>query len=94
MTISYALINTNDGLGTQHFSADGTGSITWRMNTNFNANTAAKESFLRAFETWRCETGINWNIGAITSVNASAVDGISLISFDNASSPLPEGTLG
>jgi hypothetical protein len=94
LTISYALINTNDGLGTQHFSADGTGSITWRMNTNFNANTAAKESFLRAFETWRCETGINWVVGANTSVNVSAIDGISLISFDNASSPLPEGTLG
>ena len=94
LTISYALINTNDGFGTQHFSADGTGSLTWRMNTNFNANNPAKESFLRAFESWRCETGVNWIIGTNTSINEAAIDDTSIISFDSASNPLPEGTLG
>ena len=94
LTISYSLINTSDGFGTQHFSANGNGDLTWQMNTGFDANTAAKESFLRAFESWRCETKVNWLIGSNTSVNSSLIDGVNVISFDNAANPLPDGVLG
>ncbi len=94
LTVSYALVNTSDGLGTQHFSRNGNGNLTWQMNTNFDANTQAKESFLRAFESWRCETGINWLIGANTSISSSGIDNTSVITFDNASNPLPDGVLG
>ncbi|MFD1616112.1 T9SS type A sorting domain-containing protein [Gelatiniphilus marinus] len=94
LTITYALINSDDGLGTQHFSANNTGNMTWQLNTDFDANTAAKTAFLRAFETWRCETKINWIIGANTPVSSSEIDGISLVTFDTAANPLPDGLLG
>ena len=61
------------------------------MNTDFDTNSDAKTSFLRAFETWRCETNINWVIGATTSINSSAIDGVNVITFNNS---LPEGMLG
>lgn len=94
LTVTYALINTDDGLGTQHISENGNGDITWRMNTAFDANTPAKTAFLRAFETWRCETKINWLIGNNTSVSSSEIDDISVVTFDTAANPLPAGLLG
>lgn len=96
LTVDYSLINSVDGLGTQHYSSNGLGDITWTMNTNFDANAPAKAAFLRAFEKWRCETKINWVLAnGTTTVNTSNInDGINIISFDTASNPLPEGTLG
>src|SRR5690606_25678016 len=63
------------------------------MNTDFNANTPAKEAFLRAFDTWRCETGINWLMGSTTSVNVGVQDGVNVVVFDN-NDPLDAGVLG
>lgn len=65
---------------TQHVQTDG--SRTFLMNTGFNNNTDAKNAFLRALDTWRCETGINWVNGATTSTNAADRDGINVVIFD------------
>lgn len=68
---------------TQHINDDASGGYTWRMFTDFNANVNAKASFLRAFETWRCETGINWTVGATTTVDVASQDDVNVIRFDN-----------
>ncbi|MCK5815992.1 MAG: T9SS type A sorting domain-containing protein [Flavobacteriaceae bacterium] len=77
----------------QHVDDNGLGGYTWQMNSTFDANTAAKESFIRAFDAWRCETGVNWILGATTSVDVIAVDGVNIIRFD-FEDELPSGTLG
>jgi len=98
LTVSYALLNSvESGIAflRQHVGEDMDGEMTWRMNTDFNANTPAKESFLRAFEDWRCNTGINWVIGPTTSVDEEGVDGVNVITFDDSATvPLDDGILG
>ncbi|MGZ5287289.1 MAG: T9SS type A sorting domain-containing protein, partial [Flavisolibacter sp.] len=100
LTISYAHSNVpyDPGSGTiayqnDHINNNGSGGYTWRMNTGFDANAAAKASFLRGFDSWRCGTDVNWTIGATTAVNDAVGDGINIITFDNAA-PLGSGTLG
>lgn len=78
---------------TRHYGLNGMNGITWQMYTSFNANTAAKNSFLRAFQTWRCNTNINWLIGTTVSTNTIAYDGVDVIRFD-VGSELPAGVLG
>ncbi|MDO7171010.1 T9SS type A sorting domain-containing protein [Mariniflexile sp. AS56] len=69
----------------QHVNENAAGGYTWQMFTDFNANANAKAAFLRAFESWRCATGINWVIGATTTVDIDADDGVNVIRFDNGS---------
>jgi len=78
---------------TQHINANGNGGYIWQMHTDFDNNTAAKASFLRAFDTWRCETDIYWTIGEVTAEDVIAGDGINIIRFDNGNE-LAAGTLG
>ncbi|WP_027137630.1 T9SS type A sorting domain-containing protein [Gaetbulibacter saemankumensis] len=96
--IDFAQINLeyNSGSGkiayqTQHIDDNSEGGNTWIMNTNFSA-TGAKEAFARAFESWTCGSGINWEISASTTpINTNADDGVNVITFvDN----LGTGTLG
>ena len=102
LTVSYALINfSSDAINpgvfvaydTQHINNDFNGGYTWQMFTDFNTNTAANESFTRALNTWRCETGINLSIGAVTTTDASVSDGINVVRFDNGAE-LESGVLG
>ncbi|NMH86946.1 T9SS type A sorting domain-containing protein [Flavivirga algicola] len=92
LTVSYSetnLIsdNVNSGVNvaynTQHANDNSSGGYTWRMFTDFDANADAKTSFLRALETWRCETGVNWVVGTTTTVDVVAGDGINVVRFDN-----------
>jgi hypothetical protein len=66
--------------------------ITWRLNQVFNSNEAAKEAFIRALESWNCNTFINWKIGPLTSVSQAKNDEINVVSFDEKKE-LPDGTL-
>ena len=102
LTISYAetTFNYDWGMGvgleayqTRHKDINGSGGYTWQMFTGFDANTAANESFVRSFDTWRCETGVNWTIGATTPTDVIASDGINVIRFD-IGTELPPGVLG
>lgn len=100
LTISYAHLNVDFDPGpgttayeTDHVDENGSGGYTWRMNTGFDASTSARASFMRAFDSWRCTTGINWTIGATTSINDAVSDGTNIICFDNAA-PLSPGILG
>ena len=69
------------------------GGYTWHMFTDFYANTKAKESFTRAFNTWKCYSNVNWKLGETTSNDVTALDGENVIRFDNGDE-LPEGSLG
>ncbi|WP_418602279.1 T9SS type A sorting domain-containing protein [Hwangdonia sp.] len=96
ITVPYAQITILSGgfeYQTQHVDTNGSGGYTWQMFTDFDANAAAKASFLRAFDTWRCETGVNWDIGATTMVNSQQRDGTNIIRFD-VGSELEASTLG
>lgn len=100
LTVSYAELNAeyDPGTGeeayeTQHINRDGSGGYVWQMQTDFDANTAANDSFVRALDTWRCETEVNWTIGAVTTTDVVANDNINIIRFDN-STELPGGVLG
>jgi hypothetical protein len=106
LTVSYSEINIisnqatagpNAGLDvayqTRHVNDDGSGGYTWQMYTGFDSNALAKASFLRAFETWRCESGVNWVVGETTSTNVIADDDINVIRFD-VGGELPDGLLG
>ena len=103
LTILYAESNANfepGGTGTgffayptRHIDDNASGGYTWQMFTGFDANTAANTSFVRALETWRCETKVNWEIGATTPVDVIASDGVNVIRFDIAAE-LPTGVLG
>ena len=96
LTVNFAQINLESGgiaYQARHFNQNGNGGMTWRMHSEFNNNTTAKASFLRAFESWVCETGVNWVNGAVTSVDQASLDGTNVIRFDNAAE-LPGGVLG
>jgi hypothetical protein len=72
---------------------NGTGGYTFTYNTAFNGNTAAKNAFLRAHQTWICAAMSNFSFAtATTTVSCAANDNINLISFDN-NCLLPTGTL-
>lgn len=100
LTVDYAHLNVDFDPGsgtvayqTDHVNDNGTGGYTWRMNTAFDADASASASFMRAFDTWRCNTGVNWTIGATTSINDAVSDGTNVICFDNTA-PLSSGILG
>lgn len=101
LTVSYAHLNVQfdpgagtEAYGTDHINDNGSGGYTWRMASGFDADVNAKASFMRAFDTWRCNTGVNWTIGAVDNVTNDAIsDGINIICYDNTA-PLPSGVLG
>ncbi|MBO9562416.1 MAG: T9SS type A sorting domain-containing protein [Niastella sp.] len=76
-----------------HVDWAGTGGYTFQMETSFAANTAASNSFKRAMHTWTCKTGMNWTVGAVTTVNTVSSEGINVVRFD-VGSELPAGVLG
>ena len=96
LTVLYAQLNASynsQPSQTQHIDRDGSGGYVWQMQTDFDANTAAKNSFIRALDTWRCGTEVNWTIGDATSTDVIASDDINIIRFDNGGE-LPGGILG
>ena len=94
LTISYAHQNVNNSGSiylTKHIGQTN-GGYAWTYNGNFFNNAAAKASFERAFQNWRCGTFINWSISTgTTSIAASASDNVNIITFNSS---LPTGVLG
>lgn len=107
ITVLYAEINVISDAGgnpdtayqVQHVGQNFNSGMTWRMQTDFFNDTevpGAKAAFMRAFNNWICETGINYEVGpTATSADSagSATDGTNVIRFDNGSE-LDSGTLG
>jgi hypothetical protein len=59
------------------------------MSNEFASYTAASAAFVRAMETWSCNTGINWIIEGTTDVNEVAADGVNMVT----AAELPVGVL-
>ncbi len=101
LTVNYGELNvlytntitTQSVFNTRHIGLNGMNGVTWQMYTSFDANATAKASFLRAFQTWRCNTNINWLLGTTVTTNTIAADGVDVIRFD-IGSELPAGVLG
>lgn len=75
---------------------NGLGGYTFTLNDNFNANGNAKAAFLRALNQWTCTTGVNAIVSSSTSSTTcnNQIDNINIVSFADASCPLPAGALG
>lgn len=76
---------------------DGLGGYTFEYNNNapdamnsFHANTAARDAFERAIDTWRCNTGVNFDVDNSGTTAGHAGDNGNIIIFQNLSG----GTLG
>jgi hypothetical protein len=89
LIIEYSVFNSVPAtLNSQTFlfsmqNLNGTGGYTFNINSNLAANVDAVASFTRAMNNWKCTTGINWTIGANTSVNQHLDDGINVVTFDD-----------
>lgn len=96
LIITFAQLNVVDGNSNVyqpiHIGENGIG-YTWEFYTDFDANTAAKQSFLRAFQSWRCGTLINWSVGTVSNIDVIARDQTNIVRFDNGSE-LPNNVLG
>ncbi|GAA3583306.1 T9SS type A sorting domain-containing protein [Snuella lapsa] len=90
LVIDFAQINleyNGTAYQTQHIDNNGSGGNTWTMNTDFY-NSDARDAFTRAFESWTCGSGINWEIANTTTAIAKKdlYDGINVITFDDSMS--------
>ncbi len=98
VTVVYAATNvldTNSGqrVVPAHRNADEAGGMTFRFDPDFAANTAATAAWQRALVTWRCQTGVNWTVGATRTKSGVSEDGENSVGFDGTGQ-LPTGVLG
>lgn len=76
-----------------HKNDNGNGGFTWRLSTGYDANTGAKNAFIRAMNTWRTQSCINWENGDVSTVNKDQPDGINIVRFADPGE-LEAGVLG
>lgn len=67
----------------QHIDLDGNGGYIWHMTHNYASNQPAVKAFYRSLETWRCGTGMNWEVGHDTSLTDRARDDVNIVKFDD-----------
>ena len=77
----------------QHADIDANGGYIWKMHTDFEANNAAKDSFIRAMNSWRCNSKVYWQINGTSTIDVIERDETNIIRFDN-DDELPDGTAG
>ncbi|MEE2700313.1 MAG: gliding motility-associated C-terminal domain-containing protein [Bacteroidota bacterium] len=69
---------------TQHMDKNGLGGYTFIFNNTFEATvTGSEAAFIRALESWRCATRINWDIDVqnTTLTASNANDGENVVAF-------------
>jgi len=98
LTVVYALTNVESTDGTllqrpNHIALNAAGGIAFRFGPNFTARPAAVAAWQRALASWRCATGMNWEVGAPSSINDIADDSQNVVAFD-AGAQLPANVLG
>ena len=98
VTIIYALTNVESTDVTllqrpNHIAQNAHGGISFHFGPNFTVNPAAPAAWQRALATWRCQTGMNWEVGLPNPTNAIADDGQNVIAFA-AAGDLPARVLG
>lgn len=98
LTVRYALTNveestTNITYRPVLFNQNGSGGYTFRPDAAFAQNQAAMASFGRALSSWRCQTAINWDLGAARPSRGVASDDVNALEFDQGGQ-LPTNVLG
>lgn len=95
LTVEYAILNVNNGSVyiPDLVNDNALGGYTFRMSIGLDSTTAAKDAAIRALNTWRCSTFVNFDVGDPTAVNTAASDNINIIRFADAGE-LPAGVLG
>ncbi|MCC3154357.1 T9SS type A sorting domain-containing protein [Hymenobacter sp. BT770] len=97
LTIVYALTNVESTTGLiarpNHIAQNASGGVTFHFGPNFASNAAAAAAWQRALATWRCQTGINWEVGTPATANTIADDNQNVVAFD-AGAELPALVLG
>ncbi|MBJ6117754.1 T9SS type A sorting domain-containing protein [Pontibacter sp. BT310] len=91
ITIIYAYSNLYEDSITYQpalIDVDGEGGYTIHFAPNMQSSTNAREGFIRAMNSWICETNVNWKVGAPTTIDKSAADDQIVITFK------PESTVG
>lgn len=68
--------------GTQHIDENGNGGITWIWDSAFAVNAPAVSSFIRAIESWRCNTLINWDTAGTLNNDTMKNDNKNMVFFD------------
>lgn len=64
-----------------HVNDNAAGGYTWQFHPNFASKASAVASFTRSLEEWRCETGMNWNIGQNSTIDTIEQEGTNLVRF-------------
>ena len=64
-----------------HINDNSQGGYTWQMHSNFSSKQDAVSSFLRSLEEWRCETGMNWEVGQNTTIDSANRDNVNVVTF-------------
>ena len=96
LTVPYAQINAVHEFvpyPTRHINRNDNGGYIWQMHTDFNNHSSANAAFVRAMDSWRCNSGVFWEIGSVTATDVIANDDVNIVRFDNGSE-LDEGTGG
>ena len=105
LTVLYAVANVQE-TSTKvlyrpgHLNQNNTGGYTFRFDPGFAGNTAASQAWQRALATWRCQTGVNWEVGPARTSGGVASDSINAVGFDQQNTPtggtqtLPVNVLG
>ncbi len=98
VTIPYALLTISSS-GVRYpvrlVNHNGAGGYTLVPNATFAANTAAFQAAVRALQTWRCGTYVNFALSTnTTSISCASDDGVNVLSFDTDACALPSGVLG
>jgi hypothetical protein len=74
---------------------NGEGGLTWKFHRDFFKEKAAVKSILRALQSWRCSTGVNFDIDTVNSVNNNTVDrdGVHTVMWQNPNQQISTGAL-
>jgi hypothetical protein len=76
-----------------HVPSDTSGGYTFRLSDSFSANDSAEAVFRQSLRQWRCATGVNFKIGADTSLNVVQNDLVNIVRWDEFPDTLPAGRL-
>ena len=98
LTVRYVLTNVQEATSGQtyrpgHISQNGRGGYTFRPDPGLAPNAAALAAFGRALSSWRCQTAINWELGAARTARGIAADDVCALEFDQGGE-LPVNVLG
>lgn len=98
LTVVYALSNVQETAGKLtyrpgHVNQNEAGGYTFRFDPGFAANTAATAAWQRALANWRCQSGINWQVGETRTTSGVADDGQNSVGFDQTSGSTAGATL-